>query len=162
MKQLFKSVIFEHMVHIKFVSNSYDVIFKWMPQNLVEGKSTLVQVMAWCHQATSHYLNQFWPRSMSPSWPHDELTNPYLGEMLGELNWASNSWSTVDTCTTSCWRRPLNVHATTSFDAITTGSGLIPVPVTWISYTWNDKYSFNENRICKWNTEFIWFIWLYI
>ena len=22
--------------------------------------STLVQVMAWCHQAPSHYLNQFW------------------------------------------------------------------------------------------------------
>ena len=24
------------------------------------------QVMAWCHQATSHYLSQCWPRSMSP------------------------------------------------------------------------------------------------
>ena len=22
--------------------------------------------MAWCHQATSHYLNQYWPSSMSP------------------------------------------------------------------------------------------------
>ena len=29
-------------------------------------KSTLVQVMAWCHQATSHYLNQCWSSSMSP------------------------------------------------------------------------------------------------
>ena len=28
-------------------------------------KSTLVQVMAWC-QATSHYLSQCWPRSLSP------------------------------------------------------------------------------------------------
>ena len=27
-------------------------------------KSTLVQVMAWCHQATSHYLSQYWIRSM--------------------------------------------------------------------------------------------------
>ena len=26
----------------------------------------LVQVMAWCHQAPSHYLSQCWPRSMSP------------------------------------------------------------------------------------------------
>ena len=25
---------------------------------LTNGKSTLVQVMAWCHQATSHYLSQ--------------------------------------------------------------------------------------------------------
>ena len=29
-------------------------------------KSTLVQLIAWCCQATSHYLNQYWPRSMSP------------------------------------------------------------------------------------------------
>ena len=28
--------------------------------------STLVQVMAWCSQVTSHYLSQCWPRSMSP------------------------------------------------------------------------------------------------
>ena len=28
--------------------------------------STLVQVMAWCRQATSHYLNQCWPRSPTP------------------------------------------------------------------------------------------------
>ena len=28
-------------------------------------KSTLVQVMAWCHHATSHYLGQCWPSSMS-------------------------------------------------------------------------------------------------
>ena len=29
-------------------------------------KSTLVQVMTWCCQATSHYLSQCWPRSFSP------------------------------------------------------------------------------------------------
>ena len=29
-------------------------------------KSTLVQVMAWCCQATSHYLSQCWPRSRMP------------------------------------------------------------------------------------------------
>ena len=31
-----------------------------------DDKSTLVQVMAWCRQATSHYLSQCWPCSMSP------------------------------------------------------------------------------------------------
>ena len=29
-------------------------------------KATLVQVMAWCHQATSHYLSQCWPSFLSP------------------------------------------------------------------------------------------------
>ena len=37
-----------------------------MPLNLTDDKSTLVQVMAWCRQATSHYLSQCWTRSLSP------------------------------------------------------------------------------------------------
>ena len=37
-----------------------------MPQNLTDEKLTLVQVIAWCRQATSHYLNQCWPRSPTP------------------------------------------------------------------------------------------------
>ena len=37
-----------------------------MPLDLTDDKSTLVQVMAWCRQATSHYLRQCWPRFMSP------------------------------------------------------------------------------------------------
>ena len=39
--------------------------------DLTDDKSALVQVMAWCHQATSHYLSQYWPRSMSLG--HNEL-----------------------------------------------------------------------------------------
>ena len=37
-----------------------------MALNLIDDKSTLVKVMACCHQATSHYLSQSWPRSMLP------------------------------------------------------------------------------------------------
>ena len=33
---------------------------------------TLVQVMAWCRQATSHYLSQCWPKSLLPY----EVTRP--------------------------------------------------------------------------------------
>ena len=40
---------------------------RWMPLTLTDDKSTLVLIMAWCHQATSHYLSQCWPRSMSPN-----------------------------------------------------------------------------------------------
>ena len=45
---------------------SYEIALRWMPQDLTDEKSTLVQVMAWCRQATSHYLSQCWPRSLSP------------------------------------------------------------------------------------------------
>ena len=46
---------------------SYEIALRWMPQGLTGDKSTLVQVMAWCRQASSHYLSQCWPRSMSPN-----------------------------------------------------------------------------------------------
>ena len=37
-----------------------------MSRDLTDDKSTMVQVMAWCRQATSHYLSRCWPRSLSP------------------------------------------------------------------------------------------------
>ena len=37
-----------------------------MPLDFTDDKSALVQVMAWCHQATSHYLSQCWPRFLLP------------------------------------------------------------------------------------------------
>ena len=43
-----------------------EIALKWMSPNLTDDKSTLVQVTAWCPQATSHYLSQCWPRSMLP------------------------------------------------------------------------------------------------
>ena len=46
---------------------SHEIAPRWMPLDLTDDKSTLVQVMAWCRQATSHYLSQCWPRSMSPN-----------------------------------------------------------------------------------------------
>ena len=47
-------------------STCSEIALSWMLHNLTKEKSTLLQVMAWCRQATSHYLNQCWPRSMSP------------------------------------------------------------------------------------------------
>ena len=46
---------------------SYEIALRWMPLDLTDDKLTLVQVMAWCRQATSHYVSQCWPRSMSPN-----------------------------------------------------------------------------------------------
>ena len=43
-----------------------EIALRWISMNPTDDKSTLVQVMAWCRQATSHYLSQCWPRSLSP------------------------------------------------------------------------------------------------
>ena len=46
--------------------------FEWnfRSLDLTYGKSTLVQVMAWCRQAASYYLSQCWPRSFVTIWCH--------------------------------------------------------------------------------------------
>ena len=45
---------------------SCDIALRWMSLDLTDDESTLVQVMAWCRQPTSHYLSQCWPGSLSP------------------------------------------------------------------------------------------------
>ena len=45
---------------------SSDIALKWTSLDFSDDKSTLVQLMGWCRQATSHYLNQCWPRSLPP------------------------------------------------------------------------------------------------
>ena len=45
---------------------SCEIALIWTSLDFTDDQSTLVQVMAWCCQATSHYLSQCWPRSLSP------------------------------------------------------------------------------------------------
>ena len=61
-----KNWIFNLVLLISFFRSSHDNALRWMPQDLTDDKSTLVQVMAWCRQATSHYLSQCWLSSLSP------------------------------------------------------------------------------------------------
>ena len=61
-----KCVMFKCIVVISFISISSAIAFRSMAQDPTDEKSKLVQVMAWCHQATSHYLNQCWLRFVAP------------------------------------------------------------------------------------------------
>ena len=64
--QNFKIIIFKLIPWTHISCTTCKIVVRWRPQNSIDDKSTLVQVMAWSHQATSHYLSQCWPRSMSP------------------------------------------------------------------------------------------------
>ena len=46
--------------------NEINITLKWMPEDHIDGKLTLVHIMAWCCQATGHYPCPTWWRSMSP------------------------------------------------------------------------------------------------
>ena len=59
----FKSVIF--ILGIGILS-SCQMAFRWFPQYFTDDMLALVQAMAWCHQATSHYLNQCWQGYVLP------------------------------------------------------------------------------------------------
>ena len=62
-----KDGIFNLVLLIGIFRSSHDNALWWMPQDLTDDKSTLVQVMASCRQATSHYLSQCWLRTL---WPY--------------------------------------------------------------------------------------------
>ena len=62
----FKYLILQIISVIDGWGISCELALRWMSLDLTDDKSTLVQVMAWCRQATSHYLSQCWPRSLSP------------------------------------------------------------------------------------------------
>ena len=76
---------------------SCELALRWMSLDLTDDKSSLVQVMAWCRQATSHYLSQCWPRSLSPY----DVTRP--------------QWVNVEavhmTCKLACHFRWLKIQA---------------------------------------------------
>ena len=54
---------FQTHINHRYLEQSCEIALRWMPKDTFDDKSTLVQVMAWCCQATSHYMNQCWPRS---------------------------------------------------------------------------------------------------
>ena len=62
----FRYVIFKQISVIDGWGISCEIALIWMSFDFADDRSTLVQVMVWCRQATSHYLSQCWHRSMSP------------------------------------------------------------------------------------------------
>ena len=66
---------------------SFELALRWMSLDLNDDKSTLVQVMAWCRQATSRYLSQCWPRSLSPY----DVTGPqWVNPCCAEISWGNS------------------------------------------------------------------------
>ena len=88
-------VIFKHILVIDGWGISCETALIWMSLDFADDKSTLVQVMAWCRQATNHYLNQRWPYGITrPQRSQTELTKDTLvGELWGVYgeNWPQDN-----------------------------------------------------------------------
>ena len=63
---LYTNVIFKWILVIDGWGITCEIALILMSLDFTDNQSTLVQVMAWCRQATSHYLSQCWPRSALP------------------------------------------------------------------------------------------------
>ena len=77
----------KHISGINILCISIWLDRKWMSQDHTDDKSTSVHVMAWCSQATSYYLRQCWPRSMSHMvlLGHNELIQEYVPEICHQF-----------------------------------------------------------------------------
>ena len=79
----FRHVIFKQILVIDGWCICCEIALIWMSLDFADDQSTLVQVMAWCRQATSHYLSQCWPRSMSPyGVTGPQWVNPWHAESI--------------------------------------------------------------------------------
>ena len=80
----FRNAFFELYFSYWYLQIVIDNVFSWMQWRLTDDKSALVQVMGWCHQATNHYLNRCWPRSMSSN----GVTRPqWVNKWFKTSNW---------------------------------------------------------------------------
>ena len=62
----FRHAIFKQILVIDGWGKTCKITLIGMSLDVTDDQSTLVQVMAWCRQATSHYLGLCWPRSLLP------------------------------------------------------------------------------------------------
>ena len=62
----FKSIVFELIIQDSSWGTCSEIALMRIPQNLINEKSPLVQVMAWRLQTISHYLSSCWPGSICP------------------------------------------------------------------------------------------------
>ena len=92
------SIILKLIMQNNSLDTHCEIACSWMPKNLINGKSTLVQVMTRCLQATIRYLNQRRPRSISPymaSLGHNDIkyTRPPMAiRFVSRPKFASDLW----------------------------------------------------------------------
>ena len=80
--KLFHNCLFYTILHIDILSTSWQTGLPWVPQRCIDDKSTLVQVMTWCHRATTHYLSLCWPRSMVSLGNYESMSIWHIGNTI--------------------------------------------------------------------------------
>ena len=69
----FRHLILKQILVIDGWGNCCEIALIWMSLDFTDDQSTLVQIMAWCRQATSHYLSQCWPGACPTKYRIDQI-----------------------------------------------------------------------------------------
>ena len=138
----FIEVNFKLMLMIDGLGIFVEIDFRLILLDLTNEKSTLVQVMAWCGQATSHYLSQCWPRSMSPNgvsrpqWVNNGISlaySPYqdlLNNAISVMEQIGMIFNEIFYLMTVCLSEGSNNGNASRDESVDTGDG--PVYQGWI------------------------------
>ena len=132
----------------------------WMGENLTNQKSTLVQVMAWCRLAPSHYLGQCCLRSMSPYpvmlqvWVlcHFWVLGPITLNIFKHVCTAGSHWNFIKTLKRAhCWKQlSTTLHmASVNHNVLTHLSLVSHICITKNScHSSSDAYMHRKSLIC--------------
>ena len=91
----FRHAIFKQILVIDGWGISCEIALIWMSLDFTDDQPILVQVMAWCHQATSHYLSQCWPSSLAP---YGVARPQWVNDIMIYVFCQSNVWLTFCHC----------------------------------------------------------------
>ena len=128
---------------------SCEIALIWMSLDLNDEKSTLVQVMAWCRQATSHYLSQCWPRSLSSY----GVTRP---QWVKQLETHGCVLSTVATDALALKHQAISTQSADSYLCISKWNNhwqviiTCPVPSGYLNQCWLNFSCKHTNKV-QWN-----------
>ena len=131
---------------------SSEIALRWVSLNLTDRKSTLVQVMAWCRQAPSHYLNQCWQRSTPygekrPQWVNSLVPGRYGSNLKSVISEHKLQSKLINTS----WESALRWMPQNTFDGKSTS--VRAMPSCWqhfrIRFLLNMEIVFRDSNFLK-------------
>ena len=114
----FVKVIFKQILVIGGWGFSCEISLRCFSQDLTNDKSRLVQVVAWCRQTISHYLNQCWPRSLTSC----SFARPQSSQWVNTLRSEQNGCHVTDNIfKCSLWNENVGTSNKISLKYVTEG-----------------------------------------
>ena len=154
----FQSVISIYMLRIEFMSISW---LRGVIKSTFDDNSTLVQVMAWCRQAASHYLSQCWPKAMAsygitrPQWVNKEIFAQQKNLSVTQYLTVFILWAYNQSINVWCYQLP-NKNSQTYLKVIF-GSAASPAEVVYcllgLMPQWNHRKSLSQSFYEVWKPQ---------